>query len=171
MRAIAGRQSVAWVCLTMSLILVSAGVPAVTAQQQRMKPTAPGTPGDPKWQRHLRLSDGRTFVTDGGLALDAALAKPATLPGEVLSSASSKVLEGYMAAKRKDECSVSELKKAANGRSYTSPTGIGFNATYIDYLRRILPAASLRFRMEAHLDPVVIVSNGTVVGVLMPVAR
>src|SRR5690606_3003252 len=45
-----------------------------------MTPTVPGTRGDPQWQGVLRHRDGRTFVTDGGLAIDAALARPATLP-------------------------------------------------------------------------------------------
>jgi len=137
--------------------------------QERLKPTPPGTQGDPKWQRQLRLSDGRTFVTDGGLAIDVALARPAAPPSEVLGSASGKVLEGYLAARPKDEFRIADLKKAADGRTYTAPTGIVLNGTYIDYLRRILPTA--RLRMELHAAPVVILSNGAAVGVLMPVAR
>jgi hypothetical protein len=147
-------------------IALSALVPAF--QSQPMKPTAPGTPGDPKWQGQVRLSDGRTFVTDGGLAIDAALARPDPLPARVLAA---KVLEGYLAAKPKDEFSVSDLRKGANGRTYTAPSGVVLNATYIDYLRRILPVASLRLRVEGDLKPVVVVSKGVAVGVLMPVAR
>src|SRR5690349_3525465 len=48
--------------------------------QTAMKPAAPGTAGDPAWQGTVHMSDGRTFITDGGLAVDAAFAKPATLP-------------------------------------------------------------------------------------------
>jgi hypothetical protein len=33
-----------------------------------MKPAVPGTPGDPVWQGTVHMSDGRTFITDGGLA-------------------------------------------------------------------------------------------------------
>ena len=152
--------------LTTVLMVVGATVPVVTSQH--MKPTQPGTPGDPKWQGQVRLSDGRTFVTDGGLAIDAALAKPAALPARVVPA---KVLENYLAAKPKDEFSVNDLRKAADGRTYTAPTGIALNATYIDYLRRILPVASLRIRVEGDLKPAVVISKGVAVGVLMPVAR
>ena len=165
-RLVAAALALVSVTAARALTLVGATVPAPTSQ--RMKPTEPGTPGDPKWQGHLRLSDGRTFVTDGGLAIDVALARPDPLPARVLTA---KVLEDYLAAKPKDEFSVNDLKKAANGRTYTTPTGVILNATYIDYLRRILPAASLRIRVEGDLKPVVVVSKGVAVGVLMPVAR
>ena len=111
------------------------------------------------------------FVTDGGLAIDAALAKPAVLPAEVLAAASAKVLEGYLAAPLKDEFGLAELEPTATSRTYAAPSGVILNATYINYLRRILPAATLRFRMKGDLEPVVILSNRTAVGVLMPVKR
>src|SRR5688572_30352020 len=61
---------------------------SATAQpgQKPMTPTAPGTSGDPAWQGIVRLSDGRVFVTDGGLAIEAALAKPAKLPDRELAA-------------------------------------------------------------------------------------
>ena len=143
----------------------------VFVAQQPAKPAAPGTPGDPTWQRVVRLNDGRTFVTDGGLTIDAAIAKPAVLPTEVLSVASGKVVEGYLTATLKDEFSLAELKRAATGHTYTAPSGVVLNGTYINFLRRILPEASLGFRMEGDLTPVVVVSKGMAVGVLMPVRR
>jgi len=139
-----------------------------TQTQKPMKPTAPGTPGDPTWQGIVRLADGRLFVTDGGLAIDAALAKPATLPDREFPS---KVLEDYLKAAHKDECSLSDLKAVASGRTYTTPSGIALNATYIDYLRRRLPTGSGRLRMTAAMQPVVIVADGKAVGVLMPVRQ
>lgn len=136
--------------------------------QKPLTPTAPGTAGDPMWQGILRLSDGRTFVTDGGLAMDAALAKPAKLPDRVLSS---KVLEEqYFKATHKNEYALSDLSAAATGKTYTTPGGIGLNATYVNYLRRTLPR-SARLRVAAPGQPIVIVANDTVVGVLMPVAQ
>ena len=47
------------------------------------------------------MRDGRTFVTDGGLAIDAALAKAAKLPDRELAT---KILEDYLGAAHKDEC-------------------------------------------------------------------
>ena len=137
----------------------------------QLKPTAPGTPGDPVWQRTLHLSDGRTFVTDGGLAIDAALAKPASLPPATLPEASAKVIEQYLAAKPKDDVAFSDLKLAPNGTSYLSPTGLALNATYVNFLKRILPTRTLRFRMGEELQPMVIESGGKPVGVLMAVRR
>jgi hypothetical protein len=140
----------------------------VLLAQTQMKPTPPGTPGDPAWQGILRLSDGRTFVTDGGLAIDATLARPAKLPDRKLTA---KVLEGYLNASHKDEFRFADLDAAMSGWTYTTPSGIALNATYINYLRRNLAAGSTRFRMTAIMQPVVIVVNGSAVGVLMPVKQ
>ena len=143
----------------------------VTAQvlsaQTPMKPTAPGTAGDPVWQGVVRLSDGRSFITDGGLAIDTALANPVTLPAREIPG---KVLETYLNAPHKDEYGFSDLTTAATGKTYTTPGGIPLSTTYINYLRRILPA-NTRFRVSGELQPVGIVANGKVVGVLMPVRK
>jgi len=147
-------------------LLAALFVQALSAQT--MKPTAPGTTGDPAWQGVVRLSDGRSFVTDGGLAIDAALAKLAKLPERELPG---KVLENYLGAPQQDEYRFSDLAKAANGRTYTCPSGIPLSATYIDYLRRILPPASVRFRVGGELQPVVVFLDGKAVGVLMPVRK
>jgi len=127
----------------------------------------PGTPGDPVWQGRLRTADGRTFITDGGLAVDAALAKPAALPIRELSA---KVLENYLKASHKDEYGFGDLTLAATGKTYTSPSGIALNATYINYLRRIAPGKS-RFRMTGGLQPIVVVADGSPIAVLMPVKQ
>jgi hypothetical protein len=135
--------------------------------QTPMKPTAPGSPGDPVWQGTVHMSDGRTFITDGGLALDAALAKPPTLPTREVPA---KVLEEYLRATHKDECSMSDLTLAATGKTYTSPSGIALNATYINYLRRVAPRGS-RLRMTDGMHPIVVVADRTPIGVLMPVKK
>lgn len=149
---------------TLGLALLIA--PIVAAETQ-MTPTAPGTAGDPKWQGIIHMSDGRTFVTDGGLAVDAALARPAKLPEKVVSG---KVLETYFGAAHPDEYGFADLTAAASGRTYSTPKGIPLNATYINYLRRILPA-SARLRMAGEMQPVVVSANGKIVGVLMPVRK
>jgi hypothetical protein len=82
-----------------------------------------------------------------------------------------KVIENYFNLPLKDECRFSDLTPPANGRTYTTPSGIPLNATYLDYLRRILPAASVRFRMGGELQPVVVLIDGKAVGVLMPVRK
>src|SRR5262245_31259699 len=107
----------------------AAMVMAVLAAQalfaQTLKPTTPGSSGDPAWQGVLHLTDGRTFVTDGGLAIDVAVAKPSTVPTRELAA---KVLEGYLNASHRDEFGMADLTAAATGRTYTTPKGMPLNA-------------------------------------------
>ena len=151
-----------------NLVTVLTLAAEVVMAQTRMKPTTPGTAGDPAWQALVRLADGRTLVTDGGIAIEAALAKLARVPEKEFPG---KVMENYFSLPLKDEYRFSDLTPPANGRTYTTPSGIPLNATYIDYLRRILPAASVRFRMGGELQPVVIFVDGKAVGALMPVRK
>ena len=141
---------------------------ALSAQTRTpMKPTAPGASGDPVWQGTVHMTDGRTFITDGGLAVDAALAKPASLPSREVPA---KVLEGYLQAPPKSECAFADLKLAAAGKTYTSPSGIPLNATYVNYLRRIAPRGS-RLRMTDGMHPIVVVADRAAIAVLMPVRQ
>jgi hypothetical protein len=153
------------VCSAIAIVTVLTA--QVVFAQARMKPTAPGSQGDPVWQGVLRFADGRTFVTDGGLAIDAALAKPAQLPTRELPS---KVLERYFNAPHKDEYGFGDLTAALSGRTYSAPDGVALNATYVAFLRRVLPR-SARFRIAGQMQPVVIVADGKTVGVLMPVKQ
>lgn len=132
-----------------------------------MKPASPGTPGDPAWQGTVHLSDGRTFVTDGGLAVDAALAKPAAAPSREIAA---KVLEGYLKAPHDRECGFADLTRAPAGKTYLSPAGVALNATYVDYLRRVAPRES-RLRMTDGTHPIVVVAEGRPIAVLMPVKQ
>ncbi len=135
----------------------------------RPVPTAPGSAA-PVWQRAMQLSDGRTFVTDGGLAIDAAIARPATLPADILPAASVGFVERHMSAWKDDEFALSQLSRL-NLRAYGTPSGVHLNPTYIDFLRRMLPADQLRLRTGGLRDPVVIVVDGRPAGVFMPLAQ
>jgi hypothetical protein len=155
MRATAFRSAVSFV-IGMLFATAAVGEP--------LKPAAPGAGGDPVWQRVVRLSDGRTLVTDGGLAIDAALAKPAKLP---TAEASGKIIEGFLARQGAD-VAITDLRAA--GTTYTAPNGMKLGAAYVDYLRRTL-GERVTFRMGGELDPIVIVAGGKPVGVLMAVRR
>lgn len=126
--------------------------------------------GTVNWQKQVRLHDGRTFVSDGRFALDAALAKPAAPPSTVLPEATAKIIEGYLTAELPDEFGLSQLTDRS-GHKYTAPSGVVLNPIYVDYLRRALPASRLRFRMKGDMEPVVIVLDGKAVGLLMPMKR
>jgi hypothetical protein len=159
-----------WTVL-LAAVFIAAMTGRVAVFQDRAKQSPPGEAESPTWQRLVRLSDGRTFVTDGGLAIDAALAKPNVLPTEVVGAGSAKLLEGYLTAPLKDEFGLGELNTGGNPRTYTAPTGVVLNANYVDYLRRTLATATLRFRVGSDLQPVVILMNGSAIGVLMPMKR
>jgi hypothetical protein len=132
-----------------------------------MRPAEPGSPG-PAWQRSVRMSDGRTFVTDGGMAIDAALARPATLPADVLPPSGAAALERHMAGPAAEEVPLSRLSRR-DARAYATPGGVHLSATYVDFLRRVAPDAVLR--PAGAREPVAIVAAGRMVGVLMPLAR
>ena len=141
-------------------------LPNVALAQSHPTPTTPGSPG-PLWQTMVQLDDGRKFVTDGGMAIDAALVKP-TLPNN--APVSGKIIERYLSADLPNEFSLSQLSPR-DGRTYAAPSGIVLNATYIDFVRRTLPPRQVRLRMKGDLDPVVITVDGKAVGVMMPVKR
>src|SRR5262245_796924 len=153
------------VSIVTTLVLVLGGP---TLWAQRMTPTTPGTAGDPQWQAVVRLSDGRTFLTDGGMVIDTAVAKLAKLPEKEYPG---KIIETYLVAPHQQEYGFADLKPTASGKAYDTPIGIPLNATYINYLRRVLPVALARFRLSGQLQPVVIMVSGKAVGVLMPVRK
>jgi hypothetical protein len=56
----------------------------------------------------------------------------------------SKLLETYFGL---SHTGFDDLKAAASGKTYTTPSGLALNATYVKFLRRVLPAGS---RSAAH---------------------
>ena len=126
--------------------------------------------GVPAWKKTLEMSDGRTFVTDGAMTIDAALAKPAELPKDVLPQASSKIMEKFMAAELPNEYAIGELERAESGK-YRAPNGLILSALYVDFLRSVLADGTLRLRMKGDLEPVVVLSSGKAVGLVMAMKR
>ncbi len=133
----------------------------------RAVPAAPGSAGI-TWQRTVQMSDGRTFVSDGGLAIDAALAKPAKVPPDVIPGAA---LERLFSAPSPNEFGLTQLSANSDGRTYRTPNGVHLSKTYIDFLRSTLPAAKVRLRMSAGREPVIIYLDGKPAGIFMPVAQ
>ena len=115
----------------------------------------------------MHLHDGRTFISDGAVALDAALTKATSSETQVLPEASAKIIEGYLTAELPDEFASYQLTR--RGETYVAPSGVRLNPIYIDYLRRTLPESRLRFRMKSDLEPVVVLLDGKAVGLLMPI--
>jgi hypothetical protein len=141
---------------------------AVAQKPPPIKLSSPSVMAPPEWSRTLQMPDGRTFVSDGGLALDATFAKPAKLPSTVIPPVSAKIVAGHMAAPFDKEIGLGELRPGSLKNSFVTPDGIGLNGNYVTFLREVLPAAKTRLRTKGKRDPVVIVTDAQTVGVVMP---
>jgi len=97
----------------LAILLLTASLPlAAQAPKSRLGPD-----GAPVWNRMFHLPDGRTFVTDGAIMLDAALAKPAALPAQVLPESTGKVMAKHMAAPLEHEYPLARLAAGKPPRS------------------------------------------------------
>jgi hypothetical protein len=131
----------------------------------------PSTVAPPVWSRVLKMPDGRTFVSDGGIAIDAAIAKPEALPPTVAADQSATLLAGYLTAVYEQEIGLSDLGLGSLKNTFVTPSGVVLNGNYVNFLRRTLSPASVRLRVKDDTTPVAIVVDGKPVGVLMPVRR
>jgi hypothetical protein len=130
---------------------------------------APQESSEIAWNKMFRLSDARLFVTDGAITLDAELAKPRELPDTELPASTGQVMERYMAAELPDEFALRDLERGTRPETYEAPSGVTLAGKYVEFLRRVVPRASLR--MKGDLEPVVILSDGKAVGLVMAVRR
>jgi hypothetical protein len=150
-----------------ALVLFSA---VSVAAAQPVTPPHPSTVlPEPAWSRTIRLADGRVFVTDGGFALDVVVAKPKTMPRDIQGEQSSKALTGHLAMLNPTDVGLSELKPGAKTNTFVAPNGITLNGNYVSFLRRSAPGA--RLRMKGPTDPIVVMLDGTTVGVFMPLKQ
>ena len=136
--------------------------PCVTAQDS----SPPAGANKPlTWKRAVHLHDGRIFVSDGAIALDLELVKPAERPKQDLPEANANIMQ-YLNAQLPNEFALSQLTR--RDEAYAAPNGVTLNPTYIDYLRRNLPETRVRLRMKSPLEPVVILFDSKAIGLLMP---
>lgn len=122
----------------------------------------------PTWSKRLQLPDGRTFVSDGAIALDAAVAKPSTLPSVQLPAAT-----GANIAKMLDAPFAAEFRSGqlgTRGKHYATPDGVVLNRLYVDYLRR-MATGRLSFRVNGPTAAVVAALDGRPIAVVMPMAQ
>lgn len=126
-------------------------------------------PEAPKWIRWGKLSAGGTFVTDGAMTLDSAIAKPAKLPESELHASSVEIVERHLAAEHPERVRLADLERRGNQPSYRAPSGLTLAAKYVEYLRHVAPSAELRIKGD--LDPVVILFDGKPVGLVMAMKR
>jgi len=158
--------------VTLTIITAAAlAVLAFVPVQASAQASAPLAETPPAWTRVMHMPDGRTFVSDGGLAIDAAIAKPATLPTIVIPDQTSKRYADMVAAPFDREVSLGELTAGSRRNTFVTPTGLPLNGNYINILRRASGASRMRLRLKGDLDPIVIVMDGKLIGIVMAMAR
>lgn len=151
--------------------VVIGAVELIALAQKPAAPLPPSVEAPPLWQRTVRMTDGRTFVTDGGLAIDAAIARAADLPRTDAGTQGAATLERYMKAPYDHEIGLSDLQTGALKNTFVAPNGVVLNGNYVNFLRRTVPVRAVRLRVKGDLDPIVIVLDRQPIGVLMPVRR
>ena len=149
--------------------LAIALVLSASAQQQPpIKPSTPGTVAPPTWSRVMNMPDGRVFVTDGALLIDARFAKPVTLPTVVLPPETAKTYAERMVAPHDNEIAFSALALGPVKNSFVTPDGIGLNGNYVNFLRQAVPVARTRLRTKGPREPVIVLTDGQPVAIVMP---
>jgi hypothetical protein len=116
------------------------------------------------------MPDGRTFVTDGGLMVDAVVAKPTVMPDVVLPVANGQVLSRNFSAPFDNEIGLGDLRTGSLKNTLVTPDGIVLNGNYVRFLRSVLPVGRTRFRTKGPTDPVTVFIGQQPVAILMPVA-
>ena len=153
-----------------TLVIDWPGTSVAFAQNQNPPLAAPGQLATPAWRMVLTMADGRRLITDGAMAIDITIAKPATTPTTEAPSSAAKLFEGYMARPYTSEFGPSDISTGSLAGTYAGPGGLLLNATHVNFLRERVPVARLRFGVKGPLDPIVILVGGTPVGIVMRVA-
>ena len=101
------------------------------------------------WTRAIEMPDGRTFVTDGAMAIDAKIARPAEMPKSVMPVASGKIMVTQMTAPFTDEVALSSLRPGTQANTFAGPRGIPLASDYVTFLRRVAPRGPQLVRAPA----------------------
>ena len=123
--------------------------------------------GPPVFNKRLQLADGRTFVSDGALAIDAAIAKPGDISKFVAIPGS--VLDRFIQAPFSKEYPASDLSQ--QGNRYVLPDGLPLSARYVDYLRQHTTLRRLALRVSGDRSPVIVMLDGRAIAIVMPMAK
>ena len=142
---------------------------AAAAQDIRM--SNPNVEQPPHWSRLVRLPDGRTLISDGGLAIDVAIAKPASMPTVTVSETTGVTFANLFKATFEHDFGLNELSPGKRANTFAGPGGIQLNGNYVTFLRQAAGARRVRLRANSGPQPMVIVIDGEPSGVMMPLAK
>lgn len=148
--------------------LIVAMASPLTGQTSKPPISTPAVVAPPTWWRAIPMEDGRVFVTDGGLSIDAAVVKPATLPEKFPAAAGANIAR-LLASAYDKETGLGDLRPGARANTFETAEGVVLNGNYITLLRSVARPAQTRLRTKGKTDPVVVVVDERVVGVMMPV--
>lgn len=140
----------------------------LTAQTSKPPISNPDVVAPPTWWRAIPMADGRVFVTDGGISIDAAVVKPATLPEKFPAAAGANVAR-LLSSPYDKETGLGDVRPGTKPNTFVTSEGVVLNGNYITLLRSVLKPAQTRLRTKGKTDPVVVVVDGRAVGVMMPI--
>jgi hypothetical protein len=155
--------------LVASLLVASTLHPSAQ-QPPRMQPSSPADLGPPAWTRAVQMPDGRTFVTDGGMMVDAGVARPAEMPKTVVPVTNGEVLARNFTAPHQREIALGDLRPGTLNNTFETPDGIALNGNYVRFLGSVLSAGRTRLRTREPRDPVTVWAGDQPVAIVMPVA-
>jgi hypothetical protein len=151
-------------------------ISASAAAEQRPPTSQPNQPTrkpalgsrDVQCWAHCDLDDGRRFITDGGLLIEARYFPKVAVPERAVPG---KNAERLLQSKTEREFGLDDLSKSGPDGHYRAPDSVMLNRKYIELLRDSSLAKTLRFRAKGNDDPVLLLDEKKVVGVVMPVKQ
>jgi hypothetical protein len=149
----------------LAALFVAAACSVAAAQPLTPTPPSAVVP-EPAWSRTVHLADGRTFVTDGGLALDATVAKPSRMPRDIQGEQAARALAGHLSVVNPTEVGLGDLKPGKKPNTFVAANGTALNGNYVSFLKRSTPRA--RLRLKGLVDPILVTLDGKAIGVFMP---
>jgi hypothetical protein len=132
-------------------------------------PSQPSDKPDPnvvQWRLHSVFDDGRKFITDGSIVLESRYLPGVPVPEKAIPQ---KSIERLLQSAGDREFGLSDLEQKAGGGHYVAPGGMELNRKYVECLRGSTLKGTLRFRAKGANDPVLILDEKKVVGVMMPI--
>ena len=124
-----------------------------------------GTTETVQWKAYSEFSDGRKFISDGALLLEARYLPNVPLPSMNIPQPN---IQRLLESVTDHEFDLSDLDRTPPDGHYVGPGPIKINGKYIELLKESPLKSSLRFRAKGSNDPVLILDDDKVVGVVMP---
>ena len=157
-------------CAVLGLLGLLCALPfGIAAQDIRM--SNPDVEAPPHWTRLVKLPDGRTLISDGGIAIDVAIAKPSSMPTVTVSASTGVTFANLFKATFEHEFGLSQLSPGTRRNTFVGPGGVSLNGNYITFLRQAAGASRVRLRANSGPQPMVILIDGQPSGIMMPLAK